>query len=161
MDIYKYFIDKFELFKKEEYRSCDLSDESKKILCDIGLPNKPLNFLEFNIETVENIQLGSEYIVIGNDYGTSICINKQNQIVSIDPEDEYPTRFVNKDLKSLLQFIKVYLLYESKLLDVNDDEVNKIIEEIKKEFGEIDAEALNNEENWWSLILEQVELGLM
>lgn len=161
MDIYKYFVDKFELFKKEEYRSCDLSDETKKILCDIGLPNKPLSFLEFNIETVENIQLGSEYIVIGNDYGTSICINKQNQIVSIDPEGEYPTRFVNKDLKSLLQFIKVYLSYESKLLDVNDDEVNKIIEEIKKEFGEIDAEALNNEENWWSLILEQVELGLM
>lgn len=161
MDIYKYFTNNFELFRKEEYRYCDLSDESKKILCDIGLPKKPLNFLQFDIEKIENIQLSAKYITIGNDYGTNICINKQNQIVSVDPEDEYPTRFVNKNLKSLLQFIRIYLSYESKFVDVNDDEINKILEEIKREFEEIDIEALSNEENWWSVILEQVELGLM
>lgn len=161
MDVYKYFASNFELFRKEEYRSCDLSAESKKILCDIGLPKEPLSFLQFNIETIKYIQLGDEYIIIGNDYGTSICINKKDEIVSVDPENEYPTRFINKNLICLLKCINIYLSYQEKLIDVNDDEIIKVIEEIKREYEKIDIEALNNEENWWSVILEQVELGLM
>lgn len=32
----------------------------KKILCDIGLPNQPLNFLQFDIEEIENIKFNEE-----------------------------------------------------------------------------------------------------
>lgn len=110
---------------------------------------------------MKNIRLDSEYIIIGNDFGTDICINKKEEIVSVDPKHQYPTRFINKNLKCFIKFIIVYLFYEDKIIDASDDKINTVIEEIREKFNEIDIQALSNEENWWSIILEQIELGLM
>ena len=71
--------DKFRLNKREDYRNCDLSKNTMRILCDIGLPYEPLNFVQFNIREIENIRLNKDYIVIGNDFGTSICINNKDK----------------------------------------------------------------------------------
>ena len=161
MDIYEYIQKNFKLNKNEKYRNCNLSNNTKKILCDIGLPNKPLNFIEFNIEQIENIVVDGGNIIIGNDFGTNICINHKDEIVSIDPENEYPIRFINKNLESFLEFVITFLLYEDKINDVDDDGIHQVVQEIRKKFDMIDIQALSNEENWWSIILEQVELGVM
>ena len=55
MNIYEYFERNFDLNKNEQYRGCSLSNETKKILCDIGLPKEPLNFIQFNIEKCTKI----------------------------------------------------------------------------------------------------------
>ena len=49
MNVYEYLQEKFELVTREDYRNCDLSNDTKKILCDIGLPYDPINFIQFNI----------------------------------------------------------------------------------------------------------------
>ena len=161
MNVYEYLKNNFELFTKEDYRSCNLSTKSKRILCDIGLPEKPLNFIQFNIRAIKNIKLEDEYFIIGNDYGTNICINQKDEIVSVDPEHEYPTRFINQNLEYLLKFIVVFLSYEKVIINTSDEDVHNVIENVKREFEEIDIQALSDEENWWSVILEQIELGLM
>lgn len=161
MDIYKYLQENFSLNTREDYRKCNLSNTTKKILCDVGLPNQPLNFLQFNIEEIENIKFNEEHIIIGNDFGTNICINSKEEIVSIDSENEYPMRFINKNLETFIEFIITFLSYEDKINNADDDEIMQVIQEIKKEFNIIDIQALSNEENWWSIILEQIELGLM
>lgn len=161
MDIYKCLQEKFELITREEYRNCDLSNTTKKILCDVGLPKEPLYFVQFNIKEIENIKLDEEHIIIGNDFGTNICINYKDEIVSIDLENEYPIRFINKSLETFLECIITFLTYEDKINDADDDEINQVLQEIKKEFDMIDIQALSNEENWWSVVLEQIELGLM
>lgn len=91
MDIYEYLAKKFTLIKREKYREYDLSNNTKKILCDI---------------------------------------------------------------------IVIYLSYEDIMKDT-DDGIDQTIQEIREKFDMIDAQALSSEENWWSIILEQVELGLM
>ena len=52
-------------------------------------------------------------------------------------------------------------MYEDKINDIDDDEIHQVIWEIRKNFDVIDIQALSDEENWWSIILEQVELGIM
>lgn len=74
MDIYSYLKQNFKLITREKYRKCNLSNSTKKILCDIGLPNKPLDFIQFNIQEIKNIILDKEHIIVGNDFGTYICI---------------------------------------------------------------------------------------
>ena len=160
MDIYEYLQKKFKLIKREKYREYDLTNNTKNILCDIGLPLEPLYFIHFYTEDMENIILDEEHIIIGNDLGTNICINNKDEIVAIDKEGKYPKRFINKNLEAFLEFIVIYLSYEYIMKDTNDD-IDQTIQEIREKFDMIDAQALNSEENWWSLILEQVELGLM
>lgn len=160
MDIYEYLQKKFKLITREDYRNCDLSNNTKKILCDIGLPYEPLDFIQFNIEEIENIKLDEEYIIIGNDFGTNICINHKDEIFSIDMENEYPIRFINKNLEAFLEFIIIFLSHENEINGA-DDEINQVLQEIRTEYEMIDIQALLSEENWWSIILEQIKLGTM
>lgn len=162
MDVYECLQEKFKLITREDYRNCDLSNNTKKILCDIGLPYEPLNFIQFNIEEIENIKLDEDYIIIGNDFGTNICVNHKDEIVSIDTENEYPIRFINKDLETFLKFIVIILLHENEIDEADDDdEINQVMQKVRTEFNIIDIQALSSEENWWSIILEQIELGVM
>ena len=161
MDVYKYLQKKFELITREDYRNCDLSDNTKKILCDIGLPYEPLNFIRLNIGEIENIKLDDEYVTIGNDFGTNICINHKDEIFSVDTGKEYPKRFINRNLESFLKFIVIFLLHENEMDESDDDEISQIVQNIRKKFDEIDIQALNSGENWWSIILEQIELGVI
>lgn len=150
-----------ELVTKEEYKDTGLSQEDKKILCDLGLPENPLKSLSFDLKEIDDIWLDKEHIVIGNDYGTKLCINKNNEVVSVDAEGEYPTRFVNTSLSRFLQCIEIYDSYEARFENISDEEVGAIMDEMRTKFHQVDKQALSGEENWWSVILEQVELGVM
>ena len=125
------------------------------------MPYEPLNFIQFNIEEIENIKLDEDYIIIGNDFGTNICVNHKDEIVSIDTENEYPIRFINKDLETFLKFIVIILLHENEIDEADDDEINQVMQKVRTEFNIVDIQALSSEENWWSIILEQIELGVM
>ena len=125
------------------------------------MPEEPIYFIHFNVDQIEDIKLNEKNIVIGNDLCTDICINIKGEIVSVDPQQVYPTRFINADLECFIQFIIIYLSHEERIIDASDDEINKILNDIRKEFDIVDKLVLQNEENWWSIILEQIEWGLM
>lgn len=160
VDIYEHLKNNFHLFKKQEYSTCNLSVEDKNILCEIGLPELPLDFIHFDVKDIENI-IYEEYVIIGGDNGTYICINEKGNIVSVDKEQEYPTRFVNINLESLLKFILVFWEYQDVIINAEDEELYTIIKQIRYKFDSIDIQALSDEENWWAIILEQIEQGLM
>ena len=103
----------------------------------------------------------SGYTVIGNDYGTDICINSKGEIISLDPEQELPTRFINRDLETFLKFLNIFTTYHMKVCDVDEEEQIQILDEIIEEFNKVDSRALDYEDNWWFVILEQIEMGLM
>ena len=161
MGIYEYLEKNFRLTKQEKYRNCNLSDNIKRILCDVGLPEEPIYFIHFNIDQTDSISLNEKYIIIGNDLGTDICIDLKEEIVSVDPQNVYPTRFINTDLECFIKFIFIYLSYEEKIIEAQDEEINNIMAEIREKFDLVDKRALHNKDNWWSVILEQIELGLM
>ena len=90
-------------------------------------------------------------------YGNGYLLNQNSEIVSVEPDHKYPTRFINKNMESLFKFIAVYLSYEDKIKNADDDNIDRKIIEIKRKFNKIDVQALSNEENWWSILLEQLE----
>lgn len=66
-----------------------------------------------------------------------------------------------QDLKSFLKFLDLFTVYYIKIGEVGEEEQLQILEELKEEFNRIDSRALDYEDNWWSVILEQMEMGLM
>ena len=88
---------------------------------------------------------------------SNICINNKDEIFSIDSKKEYPKRFINKNLESFLKFIVIFLLHKKEIDEADDDEINSIIQKTRTEFNEIDIQALSSAENWWSIILEQID----
>lgn len=161
MNIYDFLQNRFKLNTRKDYNNFDLTENTKKILCDIGLPKEPLGFIKFNIDELKTLKHEDDFVIIGTDLGTNICINKNDEIISVDFENEYPTRLINKNLESFLHFIVIFLLHEDEINSADDDTISQIIQKIKAEFEQIDELALNNQENWWPIILEQIETGMM
>ena len=161
MNIYDFLQNRFKLNTRKDYNNFDLTENTKKILCDIGLPKEPLGFIKFNIDELKTLKHEDDFVIIGTDLGTNICINKNDEIISVDFENEYPTRLINKNLESFLHFIVIFLLHEDEINSAADDNISQIIQKIKAEFEQIDELALNNQENWWSIILKQIETGMM
>lgn len=160
MNTLKYLKDNFELHTQKQYQNYNLSYNTLRILCEIGLPREPIECVQFNVSSSERMINGN--IVIGENEGTYLCINDHEEIIAIDQENESSIRFINKDLKSLLDYIVIYLISQEKALEIDDeDERMHILGKMVEEFKKIDARALDNEENWWAVIIEQIEMGLM
>lgn len=134
MNIYEYLEENFDLVIYEKYR-----DHKNSVDAD----------------------LSCGYTIIGNDYGTDLCIDSKGEIISLDPDHELPTRFINQDLKSFLKFLDLFTVYYTKIGEAGEEEQLQILEKLKEEFNRIDSRALDYEDNWWSVILEQIEMGLM
>lgn len=107
MNIYDFWQNRFKLNTRKDYNNFDLTENTKKILCDIGLPKEPLGFIKFNIDELKTLK------------------------------------------------------HEDEINSADDDTISQIIQKIKAEFEQIDELALNNQENWWPIILEQIETGMM
>ena len=60
-----------------------------------------------------------------------------------------------------MKFIVIILLHENEIDEADDDEINQVMQKVRTEFNIVDIQALSSEENWWSIILEQIELGVM
>ncbi|TCS93245.1 SUKH-4 family immunity protein [Hazenella coriacea] len=156
-----------ESLEKIHHKTIDkfpLSEETKLFLTSIGLPVQDDFFISFygNDQILELAYESKQIVSIGDDFGTKICIEPDSdQIISIDEQAEYPTRFVNSSITNLLQFMMIYKKKLPALKDATDEEACKIVDQINKEYKRIDSKAIENEENWWSIILEQTELGLI
>lgn len=140
------------------HKICINNDISDKMF-DILKGHDSLSFIQFNFNEIEQIYLDEQYVVIGNYCGNCICINKMNEVISIDLDGEYPVRFINANLKSFLKCISVFLEYEYEISVSDNEEIFKITEKIKEKINLADDRALATEENWWSIILEQIEFG--
>ena len=96
------------------------------------------------------------HVLIGNDYGTDLCARLDDgSIYSIDPEEEYSTRFMNSGVEQLARFIEVSESFSGTKLDCE-----ALAREMRKALSAIDARAFTESPNWWGELLEGVALGL-
>lgn len=163
-DIVDFWGESLKIINISENEKNKLSKETELFFKKVGTPIDNKFLINFNDSITEYRHEGKEnnYVMIGNDFGTSICINiKTDEIFSIDDDNELPVRFINSNIKCLLGCLMVYIKYQPQLIEADDEEVFNIVKEIRESFIKFDLRALENDENWWSVILEQIEYGLM
>ena len=95
-------------------------------------------------------------VVVGDDYGTELRVlaDSGDGVYSVDPERRQPARFVNSSVEHLARFFGL------------DSEVRRrtpggMDNKMWPELTEIDAAAFADPDNWWALIHEQVQHGLL
>ena len=101
---------------------------------------------------------GETYSIVGDDYGTKIGLSRNEDVWSVDPERQMPRRFINTSIAHFVLFLGLYEQFENAKESGNRE---PYLSELRTQFHESDLFALSNEDNWWSLILEQIGLGLL
>lgn len=141
-----------------------LSPETRAFLTGIGLPrDAPLNVtLDLGRQPASFTVAGTEYLAIGDDYGTQLGIEVgTDEVWSIGPDGALPKRFVNSTVGALVAFLGLYIKYQPALQGASDEEAEEIVAQLRDEFAAVDEAAVDGVENWWSVVLEQTALGLM
>src|SRR5258708_3445006 len=91
-----------------------------------------------------------EYVVIGDDYGTSLCARLDDgSIYSIDPRKRLETCFMNSGVEELTRFIEVSESFTGTTLDSES-----LAREMRDALAAIDSRAFTENPNWWGQVLE-------
>ncbi|MDR2924598.1 MAG: SUKH-4 family immunity protein [Azoarcus sp.] len=122
--------------------------------------NDNIEFL--GIKLNKNISIrafgNKNYYIIGNDYEDEIGINIETlELYTLSNKTFYLNNSFDKFIKCVKYFMENLNLEE----DYIEDERHKQIKEIQKGIQKIDETALSNENNWWSLIIEQADDGIL
>lgn len=140
----------------------ELPEETKDFLLSVGLPpggSLLLTFYSSGVTTPRR-ERRARFLIIGDDYGTQLGLKEQTgEVFSIGLGSI--SRFINSSILTMLLFLAIYMTEQPELIEATDEEVLAIVERMRAIFRDIDGRALDDPENWWSVILEQTEQGLL
>jgi hypothetical protein len=72
--------------------------------------------------------------------------------------------FVNSSVIQLVESLSIYRQQKERFIgkDLDDDVIySQLTQDIEQRIKHIDSKALDDEENWWALIIEQMYDGLL
>ena len=145
--------------------SIDLFDELKTIqfLREYGLPDlaKPLYTIE-DIRFFEDSKLSyypkdNTKVVIGEDSGGFLCLDKYTGCMYSLSDDYYPIMFVNSSIEDFIKCLYVYKVnYDNHAKDITEDDEIAVFHDLTAEFNRIDNRILADPNNWWSQMIEML-----
>ena len=110
---------------------------------------------------VTDTQRRDNLIIFGDDYGTNLCVDLSDSFVySVDSKNELPKRFVNTNVKCLAECLDAHQRCVTELARTNTEEQQlQVIKQLSEQINIIDSRALLERENWWAVVLEQMQDG--
>jgi len=98
--------------------------------------------------------------VFAQDLATSIGIDPDSgSVVAVDKEMPKKRILMNTSFDRYLQMQDAILDYAERVREMDDDQADAFVQEKKAAFTEIDPEAMTAIGSWWSIIIEQMEVG--
>ena len=133
----------------------------------VGLPNGPDWTLHVEPKRFgERIPGSPRLAVLLYDYHVPICVDEENEgrVVSA-ATDDVPSTFVNSSIQAFGKFLVTYQQYRlnvGKLEDLNDEVAElRLVEQTEEKMRELDPQALENENYFWTVIIEQMRDGFL
>lgn len=133
------------------------------VLTEIGLPRHvdPL----FRIGDMAMINVPSRsglYCRVGSDFGTDLCVSADTgEVESFSLTGEYPARFVNTSLALFVEFLVLVSAERKRFPDLGDHEIDQLITSLAERLRQLDGRAFADPDNWWAVIVEQLQDGLL
>lgn len=129
---------------------------------EILFPDEPILLIEFyHSDKFKRCSFNNiEYEIIGeDDVGNLVGIKSNKEVYYLDTDLKIAVYMAN-DAEILIQELKLYKNYciECNLSEnPSDDELKDYVYNFRHQLEKIDSSAFNNENNFWSVILEQME----
>ena len=157
--IKRYWEDSLIELIKPNVETFSLPFETTQFISKVGIPKKEFHFITLN---PNKSKLRDEFLEFGDDFGTSICLeNNSGFILSVDFDNNHTVRYINKNIQSFILFLVEYTKIFEELKKASDEKAASIVSNLQSKYNNLDKSALNNSENWWSIILEQMIHGLL
>ncbi len=157
--------DNLKRWPEASLRDVAIPASSKSFLAEVGLPFRVDWTLRFDPEANQLPRLPnkSHYRRIGFDDVVPICLDEQHggRIVAVEREVGGTERYINSSVECFGECLVYYQQYRTSVRGVTEDEVAKLITTTEERMRKADPTAFGDSNNWWSVILEQMNQGLL
>jgi hypothetical protein len=160
-DVISFWGDNRVLWDAADLEGFPLSAEVRQFLADVGLPAGVDWTLRFVAKDVKAVQTVEGCFVIGDDSDNPICIVEKTEHVLC--MEEARGRFMNASLAQLARCLVAFQEYRLAVRDMDDraEEIERIIDSTESRMMSVDPEAMDDTENYWPVIVEQMRDGFL
>jgi hypothetical protein len=99
--------------------------------------------------------------ILGHDGGTFLVLSADGSVVSIEPGADGAARFVNSTRRQFMDSLAMLRDAWRVRAGLSESDADEQASRLRAEVSALDAAAVDGDDNWWSLILEQLEQGLL
>ena len=103
----------------------------------------------------------SGVVVLGHDGGTFLVLSRNGSVVSIEPGADRAERFVSSSRRQFSESLAMLRDAWGVRAELSESDADKRASRLRAEVSALDAAAVDGDDHWWSLILEQLEEGLL
>jgi hypothetical protein len=150
--------DKLVTFPANALVGCEIPDDAKKFLLNVGLPEDAAPCLSFGPTDQSRIPAGirTSYLPVGsNGSGDPVVISEQGTIFYLNHDQGFQTAYVNKDIHVLAECLLRYRQLITESLDRNGPDAPidwQVLADLKEGFKAflmaIDAQTLSSDGMW-------------
>jgi len=142
----------------------ELPADARRILTEVGLPEEVESlFAQSGPEWVAGTGGVRKYLKIGTDYGYDIgIVADSGEVLSLSSSGHYPSRFVNSRLEYFVEFLCRVVAARRRFRGLDfENEIRPQVVSLEAELRARDPRAFSNPDHWWSVIFEQMKVGLL
>jgi len=142
--------------------SLALPKDAFTVLVEIGLPRKSDFFIAEQPKLVEMAFRPGRFCRVGTDEFNAVCVDTSNgEVLLLSGSGAQPDRFINSTLRDFVDFLGRVTLGRREFRGLTEREADAGVAALKRELLGRDPRAFADEENWWSVIFEQMEDRLL
>lgn len=148
-----------------DLRDAQIPASSKSFLIEVGLPFREDWTLRFNpqVGVLPRLSIRRGCRRIGFDDSVPICLDEEHdgRVVAIEDVVGGSERLINSNIECFVECLVYYKQYRTVVRLASEEEVQKIIDVTGSQIRTADAAAFADPDNWWPLIIEQMNHGLL
>ncbi len=162
-------------FTPSELQAAPISEPLKRFLMEAGLPEEadpslifypPPDAMAPIPDVVPSLGLPEgfrRYLVLADDGGLFLCADTKSRecVLAVDPYQEARTRFVNSTVPKFAEYLLAYRRVKpgpGQAEAASKQEIKGWNDRLKAQFNEIDPVALSDPNNWWAVIVEELDI---
>lgn len=130
---------------------------------DFSLPDNDILNIKFlkHEEFHPLVFIDKEYTIVGgDDVDNMIGVDADGKVWFLDTMNIFPM-YASKGLKTFVEQLELFINWDYPADDNSDDELEANAREFAREILKSDADALSDDYNFWSVVIEQMEDGLL
>ncbi len=130
---------------------------------DFSLPdNDILNIKFLKLEEFRPLIFNdNEYTVVGgDDVDNMIGVDADGKVWFLDTVNGFPM-YASKGLKTFVEQLELLINWDFPADDNSDDELEANAQKFSREITKLDEDAMSDDYDFWSVVIEQMENGML
>jgi hypothetical protein len=156
--------DNLKTWSEDSLREVAIPNLSKSFLAEVGLPFQEDWTFRFDEDanTLPRLPSKTTYRRIGFDYDVPICLDEANlgRVIAVEEEVAGTDRYINASVERFGEFLTLYKHFRRIGRLVPENQTKALIDEMELQMRTVDPSALDDANNYWAAIIEEMNLSL-